>query len=64
MSTESNNSTQRQLGDFAEDHEHEELAAVSIGQECSRLDCERIMSKRFARSNDTCAFCQPMEDDE
>lgn len=61
MSTESNDPTQRQLGDYGEDHT--DPSPVSVGQKCSRVNCTRTMSKRFARSNDTCAFCQPMGDD-
>jgi len=61
MSTESNNSTQRQLGDYREDHE--KLSPVEVGQECQSVTCDRIMSTRFARTHDRCAFCQPQEDD-
>jgi len=56
--------TQRQIGDYREDHESH-LSPVSVGQDCDRDDCDRTMSKRFARQgNDTCAFCQSAGDDE
>lgn len=63
MSTESNNSSQRQSGDYREDHEPDAgaLSPVSVGRECDSVTCDRIMSPRWAANHNRCAFCQPTE---